>query len=186
MIFLNFKIRNEVPLQIPADTCCNCSSTSGLEPQVTKLKHMPYMGLGSSEVTMPIPFPYCASCKKTSGRYRPHPFGILAVTVLIAVALIIAWFFGAGPLVDKLPIELVAGGLFILSLGAVLGFYALRKPAGSQTSYYQPIRLVKVSQKWPADITGMVLSFSNHQYRDKFEAANQEVISKGILKVSAA
>jgi hypothetical protein len=102
---------------------------------------------------------------------------------LLALALITAWFFMAGELVEKVPIEMAAALAILVSTAVVAGYYATCRPKQPQTSYYQPVRIVKLSQKWPADITAMFLRFSNQSFAEKFEVANSDAIARGILKV---
>jgi hypothetical protein len=64
--------------------------------------------------------------------------------------------------------------LVALSFLGVLGFYGLRKPTGDQTSYYQPIKLKNTGNKWPTDITGLELAFTNSQYAEKFPALTNQ------------
>ncbi len=178
-----FTVNNEVPLKFPADICCNCGESSPLKQLETKLRLMPLGGLAGAQITVPVPLPYCDNCRASSRRGRPNVLGIVAMTALLALIVFTTWLFVAGELVDKFPIERVAAGAILLSITLVVAFYATRRPRQPQTSYYQPVQLVKLSQKWPADITAMVLRFSHQPFARKFEAANQDAIAKGILRV---
>jgi hypothetical protein len=182
-VLTTFTVNNEVPMHFPADLCCNCGAGRPIEQLETKLRLLPLGGLAGAQVTISVPLPYCGDCRATSRRGRPNVLGIIAVTVLLAMTMITAWFFLAGELVDKLSLELAALSAAVVSMALVAAFYTTRRPRQSQTSYYQPVRLMRLSQKWPADITAMVLRFSNHTFARKFEAANQDAIAKGILKV---
>lgn len=57
-------------------------------------------------------------------------------------------------------------------LGIVLGLYVLRRPSMTQSSFYQPVKLKNTGHQWPADITGLELAFTNHQYGREFAAAS--------------
>jgi hypothetical protein len=182
-VLTSFTVNNEVPLHFPGDVCCNCGESGSVEQLETNLRLMPLGGLAGAQITVPVPLPYCNKCKATARRGRPNVFGIVAMIALLALTMITAWFLAAGELVDKLPLELAAAAATLLSIALVVAFYATRRPKQPQTSYYQPVRLVKLSQKWPADISAMVLYFSHQSFARKFEAANQDAIAKGILKV---
>jgi hypothetical protein len=182
-VIATFNVRNDVPLHVPTDVCCNCGGSSSIEQLETKLRLMPVGGLAGAQVTVPVPFPYCSSCSATSRRGRPNVLGIIAITALLALGMITAWFLKAGELVDKIPVEVAAGVALLVSILIVAAYYATHRPKKPQTSYYQPVRIVKLSQKWPADITAMVLRFSNQAFASKFADANSVAISQGILKV---
>jgi hypothetical protein len=75
---------------------------------------------------------------------------------------------------------------FTVACGLVFGLYSLRKPVDHQTSYYQPVRLKKVKQKFTGEITGYVLAFTNQQYQRDFIGANKGAINKKIIEVISA
>lgn len=179
-----FSIRNNAPLHIPVDSCCNCGERAALQQAETKLRLMPYLGLAGAEIVIPVPLPYCDRCKVTARRNRPNVLGVIALITLLSVGGITAWFFGAGELVDEVPIETAAIAALVLSTTLVLAFYGLRRARSPQTSYYQPVRIMKLSHQWPADVTAMVLRFSNPSYAKAFEAANSKAVEEGRLEVS--
>lgn len=78
----------------------------------------------------------------------------------------------------------VAPIVLILGVVITLGFYARRRRTGSQTCVYQPVRLKNTIHKWPADIIGIELEFTNKQYGEKFAAANQAAIRVKKLRIS--
>jgi len=84
------------------------------------------------------------------------------------------------------PSSLILPFLFLLSCALVFGFYSLRKPTDGQTSYYQPVRLKKVKQKFSGEIVGYIFAFTNSEYASTFIAANKEAIDKEAIKVVAA
>jgi hypothetical protein len=56
-----------------------------------------------------------------------------------------------------------------------------------QTSWYQPVRLVKMRQKFVSGtVVGYVFAFRSVPYRQRFAAANAEAISRGVLDARAA
>jgi hypothetical protein len=186
MIFINLPIKSDVPLVAPADSCCNCSSTVNVKPESTDLRRMPLMGFAGAEIKITLPFPYCELCAATARRRRPTVLGVAAVSALLALVLGMCWLFLGPQLSIERTTYVVAPILILLSFASVLGFYALRKPSGSQTSYYQPIKLKNTGHKWPADITGLELAFTNSLYAEKFSSANQAAILAKKLNVENA
>jgi hypothetical protein len=186
MIFINLPIKCDVPLVAPADRCCNCGSVGDVKEVPTDLRRMPLLGLAGAEIKVTLPFPYCDACASTARRKRPNLLGILAVSALLALILGMAWLFLGPQTSEDVTLHVVAPALITLSLAIVLGFYAWRRPSAAQSSFYQPIKLKNTGHKWPADITGLELGFTNKQYAEAFSAANQAGISAGKIKVSDA
>ena len=175
-----------MPLMAPADSCCNCGSTDKVKMTDTDLRRMPAMGLAGAEIKIVLPFPYCKECVPSAKRRRPGALGILAINSLITAVLAMCWIF-YGPLVsEETMIYVVCPASFLLSLILVFGFYGMRRPSGSQTSYYQPVKLKNTGHKWPADITGLELAFTNKPYANSFTNANKDAVSSNALKVSNA
>jgi hypothetical protein len=186
MIFINLPIKSDVQLVAPGDSCCNCGSTTNVKAEPTDLRRMPLMGFAGAEIKITLPFPYCEPCTKTARRKRPNALGIVAVVALLSLVLGMAWLFLGPQTSEETTLYVVAPALVILSFAVVIGFYVLRRPSASQSSFYQPVKLKNTGHKWPADITGLELAFTSNQYAEKFAAANQAAISSGKLKVSNA
>ncbi len=176
-------IKSDVQFTIPADQCCNCGSAAGLTAVSTKLRKTRYLVLAGTEITVTMNFPYCPGCVKTAKR---SPVGIaskLLTAVLVFVVALTVWAFSSSPATQSVPTGMVLPLLALLSFGLVFGIYSLRTPKGGQTSYYQPVRLKKVRQKFTGGITGYVLAFTNAAYERAFTAANQEAIAKKMIEV---
>jgi hypothetical protein len=186
MLLLDLPIKSDVPLVAPADTCCNCGSTVGVTAVPTDLRRMPLMGLVGVEIKVTLPFPYCEGCTATARRRRPGALGLLAATALVALLLGLAWLFLGPQGSERATLHVVAPALVSLSVAVVGGFFALRRPAGTQTSYYQPVKLAHTGHKWPADLTGLELAFTNRQFAERFARANQAAVAAKALKVTAA
>jgi len=179
-------IKSDVKFDVPADLCCNCGSTTGLAPVPTRLKKTRYLVLAGTEITVTINFPYCPVCVKTAKR---GPVGIaskLLMAILLFLVALTVWSFSSSSITQAVPTSMVLPILSVLSLGVVFGFYSLFKPKGNQTSYYQPVRLKKVRQKFTGGITGYVLAFTNKAYERKFLSVNQEAIAKKMIEVRQA
>jgi hypothetical protein len=176
-------VSSDVKFNVPTDLCCNCGSAAGLTPVATRLKKTRYMVLAGTEITVTFNFPYCPDCVKTAKR---SPVGIaskLLMAVLLFVVALTVWSFSSPSITQAVPMGMVLPALTVLSLGVVFGIYSLRKPKGRQTSYYQPIRLKKIRQKFTGGITGYVLAFTNNAYEQKFVSVNQEAIAKNMIEV---
>lgn len=186
MILLSLPIGSDIPLVAPADACCNCGSTKNIKTEPTDLRRMPLMGLAGAEIKITLPFPYCETCAATARRKRPNALGIMAVSVVLALVFAMAWLFLGPQTSEDTTLHVVAPALVVLSFVIVASFYALRRPSGAQTSYYQPVRLKNTGHQWPADITGLDLAFTNEQYAARFANANRAAIDAKKLKVSHA
>ncbi|NRR33974.1 hypothetical protein HSX11_27745 [Oxalobacteraceae bacterium] len=186
MMIINLPIKSDVPVVAPGDSCCNCDSTASVTSQLTDLRRMPLWGLAGAEIKVKLPFPYCELCAATANRRRPTALGVIAVSLLLALVLGMCWLFAGPQLSEELTEYIVAPFLLIFCFAAVIGFYALKKPSGEQTSYYQPIKLKNTGHKWPADITGLELAFTNARYADKFSMVNLATIAAKKIKVSKA
>lgn len=186
MILFDLPIKSDVRLVAPADACCNCGSTVNVKAEPTDLRRMPLLGLAGVEIKVTLPFPYCEACPSSARRKRPGALGLLAVATLVALVLGMAWLFLGPQVSEDTTLRVVAPALVVLSMAIVGGFYALRRPSGSQTSYYQPVKLKHTGHKWPADVTGLELAFTNRQFAERFARANQAAVAERILKVTIA
>lgn len=185
MIFIKLPIKSDIPVVAPGDFCCNCGSADNVKPELTDLRRMPLFGLAGAEIKISLPFPYCAKCVETSRRRRPTLLGIIAISLLLALILGMCWFFVGPQFSEDTTQYIVAPLIILLSLGAVVSLFSLRKPSGTQTSSYQPVVLKNTGHKWPADITGLELAFTNRAYAKEFAAANLAAITAGKIKVAA-
>jgi hypothetical protein len=184
MIFVKLPIENDVPLVAPIDSCCNCGATNDIATTLTDLRHMPYWGLAGNEIAIALPFPYCASCVPSSRRRRPTVWRVSAMTALLSMVFGMGLMFYGPQLSEETSVSLVMPALVILSLAIVLSFYIFKRPKGTQSTCYQPVKLLNSVHRWPAHIAGLELGFTNPQYRLKFIAANQVAIAANMLKVA--
>ena len=160
-------------IQIPAELCCNCATTDRVETLESELKLTRYLGMGGSEYTFTWGHPYCLACRSTATRIPVNTLHILLVVGMCTTALFLIAVAG------QLALEksLFGGHDFWVALltSAVLvgGFYAARKPRDGQTSYYQPVRIRKLRQKFTTgEVTGIVLGFTSRPYMRRFQEAN--------------
>ena len=131
-------------LAIPPDRCCNCGGTDCVAPEAVTLRRTIYIVIGGFEQRLKVALPACASCKRTM--YRPAPG--LPTRVFYAGITSFLGLLGLMALLMKLDVKpsLGLGGIWAIcaavSLMVTGAYYATRRPRGSQTSYYQPVRLL--------------------------------------------
>jgi hypothetical protein len=140
---------------------------------------------GGSEYTFRLPLPFCQSCEVTAKRrpatffHKGLVFGLLFAVGLLAVTITgiaTGWLW---------PMEHPV--LISMAFAAAVSFpwYSSRRPEPGQSSYYQPVRLLKLRQKFLSGvITGVKFGFSNHLYAEHLVSVNHEAVSSGILEIT--
>jgi hypothetical protein len=180
------ELASNVQINFPSAKCCNCGSVSGIFAVSTNLKVTKFLGLGGTEITIKPQLPFCANCKKTARRIAVGIGSKVLVSLILFFLFMISLAFVPSSISDKVPTEIALMLLFAISFSLVLGLYSLRKPTGSQTSYYQPIRLKKVKQKFSGEIVGYVLAFTNKEYQKDFIESNREAVNKKVIETIGA
>lgn len=146
-------VPNGAAIQIPADRCCNCGVAEGVAYEKVKLRRTIYVGIGGFEQRLQLALPACPICKWTM--FRPAP-GLLKRIFYALLWSFFGWMGVMWVLLLQLnvtpPFGLGVGGVWavcaVVALAAAGGWYATRRPQGTQTSYYQPVRLLgAVSRK---------------------------------------
>ncbi|MDJ0847491.1 MAG: hypothetical protein QNK04_03815 [Myxococcota bacterium] len=160
-------------VEIPDEICCNCASADRVVPVPSELKLTRFIGLGGSEYTFRWRLPFCTACRHTAER---TPINVLHV-VLVAGALTAGLFLMAVGAQIALDRSLFGGSDLWLALGLsvliVCALYGSRRPSGAQTSYYQPVRIRKLRQKFTSgEVTGIVIGFTNATYMQRFRERN--------------
>jgi hypothetical protein len=161
--------------KLPANVCCNCGCTAGLRRTETKLIVTRFMLLGGTEWTFKMNLPHCEKCGMSLKRIAPTFGKFFWVTFLWTWVVFLLGLFLFASLEWPVP----GGGWaafvtsVIVAAGAMFVWYVRRKPEGSQTSFYQPVRILKLRQKFfSGETTGMVLGFTNSTFSKKFLEAN--------------
>ena len=185
MLVVNVPLTPTITLVTPVETCCNCGSVADVALEQTDLRRIPLFGVGGSEIIVKLPIPYCPLCKASASRRHPGLVGVLAVSALLALSVGTCWLFWGPQVSEEIAVSVVAPTSFLLSLAGVLSYFHRRKPVGTQTSFYQPIRLKHTGHKWPAKLDSLDLEFSNREYAAQFSSVNQTAISASQLKVSS-
>jgi hypothetical protein len=182
------RLSSDVPLRFPARLCCNCGAQAQLELVPTTLRKTLFLGFGGVEKQLTVTLPYCPRCRKTAKRI---PAGLFSKLLLVAVTffgLVLAWSLlarraGAGAAASGWILPVIA----VLSAALVFGVFALQRPRGTQTSYYQPVRLRKLRQQFVSGkVVGYVLAFTNPVYRSAFAAENAEAIQRKAIEARDA
>lgn len=174
---------SELPFEVPQDKCCNCGGSDDLKKVTTQLKKTRYMVLGGTELTFNIDLPYCGNCAISAGRLPVGAPTKLLVAFGIFWALMLVVIFVPNELGSMLPGALLPSTMAAVALGLSFTCYAMRRPVPPQTSYYQPVSLAGVRQKFSGEVVEITLRFANAPYSTLFQALNQELISSGALKL---
>lgn len=185
-------IHTKVPLRVgygveftfPEEMCCNCGATQDIVKLEQDTRVTRYMVFGGSEITLKLPLPVCPRCVSTMER-RPvtvlHVFLILLLAYFLSLGalLITGLAMDSEPLLDWTP---------WLSLGiaaiCVALRYGRRKPEPGQTSFYQPVRILKVRQEFVSGtVIGISFGFTNLAYSRTFVQRNHVAIQRGLIAV---
>lgn len=167
-------------LDLPMEMCCNCAASSRLTTVHTKLKLSRFLGVGGVEYTYAWRLPFCRDCLHTADRNPVNATHIVLMIGLWTVGLVLAAVIGQ----TALEKSLFGGHDFWVALTAsvvlVVGFYSgSRRPRGLQTSYYQPIRIRKLKQKFTTgEVNGIVVGFTNPAYMRRFQEMNAACVDR--------
>ncbi len=79
--------------------------------------------------------------------------------------------------------EHVFGASAVIALVVYAGWILVRRPKQGQTSFVQPVRVLKLRQEFlSGKVTGIRFGFSNDQYAHEFELVNNFGISAGTVE----
>jgi hypothetical protein len=181
-MFIPTSIGDGLVLRLPQFFCCNCGGAQDVWPTTTLLVARRYWLPRSARLNLRLP--YCVHCAKSARREPVGPVRKVLVATLLALTVgllaAVAPLPGIPGLISDNMFAVAAAATFILVLAA----YALQKPRGDQTSYYQPVRLQKVKRGAAGRIVALTLSFTHARYAEVFATANKEVIASGALQVA--
>lgn len=151
----------------PQGLCCNCGTPHDLASREVGLVVERF--LDSSVWRVPALLPSCARCAPSL--IRPAPgFPLIGASFGALFALV---FIGAVGLtvVQGWEVDGVTVAFSAVVAGILVGlWYGRRKPTGAQTSYYQPVRLLKVHQTFLGATTGLTLGFTHAGYANAVAA----------------
>lgn len=172
------------PLNFPGSFCCNCGAID-CRSEIQDTRVTSSLLIARADTTFQLSIPVCVSCVKST---RRRPSGLVPqflVWTLIAAVIFGALLLLSGsvglPLWATEHLLAIAGGCALLLR---LLFDRLRRPRPPQTSFYQPVRIRKVSLRFAADrgqLAFLKLGFTNHEYLQVFTSANRESIDAGWL-----
>jgi hypothetical protein len=173
-----------IVFSFPGDICCNCGTNENLAviEQDTRLTRY-FLG-GGSEYAFRFRLPFCKSCTPSSKR-RPATllrwlliFGLAYVISLLAIT-IIGIGTEAALLMEKgFIISAFAAGLFTAA------WFLKSKPRQGQSSYYQPVRILKLRQEFlSGKVLGIRFGFTNEKYEREFSAMNNQAVLAKTIEV---
>ena len=177
-------VADGVSFVFPNDACCNCGRTDSLSVLTQDTRLTRYMLGGGSEYTFKLPLPFCAACSRTARR-RPAPLfhKALAAGLMFGLALLALAVAAIG--LDSVWLAEHAVLLsFVLAVLAVGGWYLTRRPSPGQTSFYQPVRIARLKQKFVSgQVIGIRFAFTNHAYAQRFTSANTASVGARLVEV---
>lgn len=168
----------------PTSLCCNCGTTTGLSVVEQDTRQTTYLGIGGTEITFQLPLPFCSTCARSAKR---------RVKSLIDRLLMFALMFAAtflGLIIVGEVYSLTQFSEYLIHLSAAVAaaltvtLVLLARPKGSQTSYYQPVRISKLKREFlSGKVVGIRFRFSNSDYAQLFSSHNQEPIRSKLVEV---
>jgi len=180
------KFNDDVDFSFPTSLCCNCGNRTGLTLVEQDTRRTTYMVAGGTEITFKLPLPFCEECLPSSKR-RPKNFvhralGFLLSFGVAALALIIA----GEAVFDSPAIAKYLVPFSLLFATCTTGAWiAVGRPRGTQTSYFQPVRIPKLKREFVSGIvTAIGFSFTNREYARAFAKENSEAIAKRVVNVA--
>lgn len=177
-------INSEATFVFPSSRCCNCGTTKAIFIQDQNTKVIRYFVFAGTEITFELPLPVCRDCAQSLERRVPtlfHKFMMVAVVTAV-VCLILLATLSQNP--SRIPF--IANNLFTssvaIALTLVFAFYSLRRPSGTQTSFYQPVRISKLDREFVSGaIKRIGFGFTNPVYLREFSKANAPALKAGLV-----
>ena len=173
-----------VNYEFPDGMCCNCGATQDVAKLDQDTRVTRYHGMGGSEITMKLPVPVCPRCVRTVER-RPVNLLHASLVLLLAYFLTMLAFLAAGLLLDSEPLLDRSPWIsVVIAAGLVAFWYGRRKTEPGQTSFYQPVRILKLRQEFVSGtIIGIRFGFTNPAYSRLFVQGNHVAIERGLVEV---
>jgi len=176
---------SDLGINIPSGLCCNCGATHDLKEIDTKLILTRYIFLCGTEYTLKSDLPYCDQCAVTANRIAPSFMHKLLVFLLwfgLIIVGLVMYEIATGTILHIWNVKVFTIALS-LSGGGTYFYYFRRKPQLGQTSFYQPVRLKKLKQKFSGEVTGLTLGIMNQDFANKFFEVNQEAVENNVLEI---
>lgn len=172
-----------IAFSFPATVCCNCGASENLSiiEQDTRLTR--YFFGGGSEYTFRFRLPFCKLCahsakRRPAGLFRQFlMFGLAYVVSLLLITII--------AIGTDIQILLEKGFIFAAIPAALFVgiMVAIARPRGNQSSYYQPVRILKLKQEFlSGKVLGIKLGFTNDRYEREFSGANNQAILQKVVE----
>lgn len=156
----------------PGGMCANCGTNQGVELISSTPTVVRFLLLGGSEWKVPLLLPSCPACRKSFERKRPGLFAVVCIWALIGLVIFPGTVFVPGLLeADGNPGLWIAAGVSALIVALVFG--VVLRPRGAQTSYWQPVWIRNLKQRFlSGEVVGATFAFSNERYARAVHAAN--------------
>ena len=170
----------------PEKCCANCGTIVALDQYQQDTRVTTFLFLGGSELKFSLPVTACPKCAPTLAR-RP-----LSLANKILIALLVSGALAAVALlaitIGDVSIPVISAHPFLASLiaGATLSavYFSFHRTVPPQTSYYQPVRISKISRKFSdGRVQNMTFAFTNRMYGQAFAKENQVPIQAGLVVV---
>lgn len=176
---------SDLGINIPSGSCCNCGATHYLREIDTRLVLTRYIFLGGTEYILKSDFPYCDQCAATANRITPgfmHKLLVFLVWFGLIIVGLVMYEIATETILHIWNVKVFAIALF-LSGGGTYYYYSRQRPQPGQTSFYQPVRLKKLKQKFSGEVTGVTLGFTNQEFGNKFLEVNREAVENNVLEI---
>ncbi len=160
-------------INFPRDICCNCGTCEGLSSLRTPM----HDGIAPE-------LPYCRECEESAAR---KPSGIMAKLLYSTLLAILISVGGLATLPASVTLHMGENILvysMALAAGMVFWYSGSRRHTARQTSYYQPVRLKKVRQRFNRKNVRYVFTFTNAEYEAMFADANRPAISDKSVEIA--
>ena len=171
----------------PQSRCCNCGTTSGVSIQSQDTRVTRYFLFAGTEITFELLLPVCRDCADSLERRVPTLFHKLLVVALVTPVVSLGLIMELLQRPSGVPFitDHVFVSSVLISVIVVLLFYALRRPIGKQTSFYQPVRISKLDREFVSGaIRKIGFGFTNPMYLREFSRANAQAVKAGLVSAT--
>lgn len=182
------RFNDGVNFGFPINICCNCGTSNGLSVS-RQDSRCSDSGLGThTEYTFQLALPFCAFCAPSAKRrpVRVSERVLVALGIFGATAacfLLLPEGLQASSTIQQLILPLAA----VVASAVSFAWFALTRPKGEQSSYFQPVRLIRVKgELLSGSIKSIRFAFTNDDYRQAFESVNAPAIERKAIEAADA
>ncbi len=183
-MFVGLKTNVDLSLTSPSENCSNCGVQRPVEMVVTPLQRTKFFLFFGTELTINATFPYCKQCKGSARRTRLGWTSKILTACITILIIFLVLIFSA----DSLP-QFVVENMFcssiMIGVFCILIYFYFQEWRRKERTYYQPVSLVGVNINHDR-INCLILKFYNAKYAEIFIAANDNLVTSGMLQVEVA